>query len=190
MSGRESGTRSDSASNDEKLIVGKITGAYGVKGWVKVYSWTEPREGIVNYDPWYLKKPAAEQWQNVQVLAGKRHGKTVIAKLDGIDDRDQAELLTGQEIAIKASQLSGLEEDEYYWRDLIGCSVSNQQGEKLGEIISLMETGANDVLVVKAENGVEHLIPWVLGHTVLAVDIEQGHVAVDWESHWSEAGEN
>ncbi len=177
---------SDPNLADGKIIIGKITGVYGVKGWVKVYSWTEPREGIIDYQPWYMKKPSEAAWRKVTLASGKRHGKTVIAKIEGVDDRDAALLLTGQEIAIDESQLKPLGEGEYYWRELIGCRVSNRQGIELGVVDSLMETGANDVLVVLAEDGAQHLIPWAPEHTVLQVDIARQRIEVDWRADWSD----
>lgn len=172
---------------DDKLIVGKITGVYGVKGWVKVYSWTEPREGITQYRPWYLKKASDAVWRPITLQAGKRHGKTVIAKIEGIDDRNAAMLLAGQVIAIDESQLPPAGENEYYWRQLIGCRVSNRQGIELGVVENMMETGANDVLVIRAENGAQHLIPFTPGHAVVEVDTEAQRIEVDWPLDWLEA---
>ena len=175
-----------SAVND-KLIVGKISGVYGVKGWVKVYSDTDPREGIVEYNPWYLQQGGHGKgaWREVRVEQGKRHARTVIAKLAGIDDRDAALLLTGSVIAIRPEQLQALQEDEYYWRDLIGLRVMNREGIELGTVKHLMETGANDVLVVRVdETGEEQLVPWTPGHAVIEVDLERGHILVDWDAEF------
>ena len=170
-----------------KIVVGKVTGAYGVKGWVKVYSWTDPMENIANYDPWFMKEPNAE-WRKVTLEKGKRHGKTVVAKLEGVDDRDAAILLTGQEIAIEESQIEPLGEDEFYWRELIGLRVTDQQGHALGVVKELMETGANDVLVVQDE-GLQRLIPWALGDIVITVDLVDGFIEVDWDASWDTEGE-
>ena len=167
----------------EKIELGKITGVHGVKGWVKVFSNTEPREGITQYTPWFLQHPNINggQWREIKVEAGRPQAKTVIAKLEGFDDRDKAMQLTGARIAISSEQLKDLNQDEYYWRDLIGLRVVNQQDVELGVVDSLFETGANDVLVVKDETQ-ERLIPWTLGHAVLEVDIEQGVISVDWDA--------
>jgi 16S rRNA processing protein RimM len=171
---------------DEKLIVGKISGVYGVKGWVKVHSDTDPREGITNYSPWYLQQGGHGQgaWREIRVEQGRRHAKTVIAKLEGVDDRDAAMQLTGAVIAIRPEQLPDLDEYEFYWRDLIGLRVINREGIELGTVQRLMETGANDVLVVRsdsAESGAEHLVPWTPGNAVLEVDLEAGLIQVDWD---------
>lgn len=170
------------SDKDEKIIVGKISGVHGVNGWVKVFSETEPREGITKYNPWFLQHPNidAGRWREVKVDGGRPQAKTIIAKLDGYSDRDAAMQLVGARIAISPDQLKSLRQDEYYWRDLIGLRVVNQQGVELGVVESLFETGANDVLVVKAGTQ-ERLIPWTLGHAVLEVDLEQGVISVDWD---------
>ena len=170
------------SDKDEKIIVGKISGLHGVKGWVKVFSDTDPMEGITNYGSWFLQLPNANagQWREIKLEAGRRQAKTVIARLEGYDDRDEAMQLVGALIAISSDQLKALSDDEYYWRDLIGLRVVNQQDVELGVVDRLFETGANDVLVVKDETQ-ERLVPWTLGHAVLEVDIEQGVISVDWD---------
>lgn len=164
-------------ADQELLELGKISGVFGVKGWVKVYSYTDPREGITDYSPWRVKQRG--QWREYQVEAGQRQGKTVIAKLKGIDDRDQAQLLTGGVIAILPDQLHELAENEYYWRQLQGLRVVNTEGVELGVISHMMETGANDVMVVSGDR--ERLIPFTQGHTVMNVDLDAGVITVDWD---------
>ncbi len=174
------------SAENEKLIIGRISGVYGVKGWVKVYSDTDPREGITDYNPWYLKQGSGNngEWREVKVETGRRQAKTVIAKLEGVDDRDAAMQLSGALIAIMPGQLKQLAKDEYYWRDLIGLRVINREGVELGTVQRLMETGANDVLVVGSADrwdGKEHLIPWTMGQAVLEVDLGQQLIRVDWD---------
>ncbi len=164
-------------ANEELLELGKISGVFGVKGWVKVYSYTDPREGITNYSPWRVKLKG--QWREYTVEAGQRQGKTVIAKLEGIDDRDQAMLLSGGLIAIRPDQLQPLAEGEYYWHQLEGLQVVNLQGVELGIVDHMMETGANDVMVVKGDR--ERLIPFTRGHTVERIDLDEGVITVDWD---------
>ena len=171
---------------DDIIIVGKITGTYGVKGWVKLFSWTEPREAIGDYRPWFLRqgdRDDSRDWREVKLESARQHAKTVIAKIEQVDDRDAAQLLSGSEIGIYKSQLEALQEDEFYWRELIGLRVLGNQGVLLGEVQSLMETGGNDVLVVKGEN--EYLIPWVMDKSVLKVDLDRGEIQVDWEADWT-----
>ena len=177
----------------EKVILGRITGVYGVKGWVKVFSYTDPMEAIVDYSPWFIRaenrKPGDLDnglWRQVKLKAGKRHAKTVVAKLEHCNNRDEAMAYIGTEVAIEQHQLEGLkEENEFYWRDLIGLRVINQQNIALGAVKSLLETGANDVLVVVSEEDgavVERLIPWAMDIAIIAVDIEQGVITVDWDA--------
>lgn len=161
------------------LIVGKINGASGIKGWVKVYSYTDPKENILNYSPWFLKLDG--QWQQVSIVNGREQGKTVVVQLDGCNDRNTAESYHGVEIAIAESQLPKLEEGEYYWRDLVGLSVVNLAGQELGTVKKMMETGANDVLVVKTASKEELLIPYVPEYSVMKVDLESKQITVDWE---------
>jgi len=117
-------------SGDKKIIVGKINGVYGVKGWVKVFSETDPREGITKYNPWFLKQQG--KWREVKVESGRHQAKTIVAKLEGFDDRDESMLLNGAVIGIEPEQMASLGQDEFYWRDLMGCRVVNQQDIELG----------------------------------------------------------
>lgn len=160
-----------------RVALGRINGHFGVKGWVKVYSHTQPKEQIVKYSPWLLKQGG--EWRSIRVLEGKAHSKTVIARLEGIDSRELAESLIGAEIAINRDQMQPAAEGEYYWLDLIGLQVENLAGEELGEVRNLMETGANDVLVVRGER--ERLIPFVQGQFIKEVDLDNGKIRVDWD---------
>jgi len=172
----------------EKVIVGRISGVYGVKGWIKVFSYTDPMEAIVDYNPWFIRAQNRKHadWSRVTLKAGKRHAKTVVAKLENCNDRDQAMAYVGTEIAIDLQQLERLKEkDAYYWRDLIGLRVINQQDITLGTVKSLLETGANDVLVVVSEvdgKNIERLIPWTMDIAIIKVDLAQGVITVDWDA--------
>ncbi|HHJ35793.1 MAG TPA: ribosome maturation factor RimM [Gammaproteobacteria bacterium] len=197
MAEDEAKDNSTSDPGSEKVILGKITGVYGVKGWVKIFSYTEPMEAIVEYSPWYIragniKNTSAGEvpWREVKLKSGKRHAKTVVAKLEHCNDRDQAMVYVGTEIAIELQQLERLrEKNEYYWRDLIGLRVINQQDIELGVVKSLLETGANDVLVVSEGEGTDsekeikqHLIPWTMDIAIITVDMEKGLIVVDWDA--------
>ena len=168
------------SNDDENIIVGKINGVYGVKGWVKVYSYTDPREAITQYSPWYLKQNGV--WKAVKIIDSKPQAKTVIAKIEGCDDRDAAMLFSGTEVSIKPEQLSPPDENKFYWRDLIGLRVRSQDDFDFGVVTSLMETGANDVLVIKSDEGKETLIPWTMGQAVIQVKLDDGLIVVDWDS--------
>ncbi len=145
---------------------------------MKVFSYTQPRENILNYSPWYIRKGGESK--TVELVDGHRQGKLVVALLDGIADRDQAMALAGWKIFIRREQLPVLSQNEYYWTDLIGLEVKNMQGQNLGEVSSLMETGANDVLVVNDE-ATERLIPFLQQQTVIKVDLTEGLIVVDWD---------
>jgi 16S rRNA processing protein RimM len=161
----------------QPVVLGRISGLFGVKGWVKVYSYTEPREAVLNYSRWLLSGKSG--WREAKVAEGQRHGKTVIARLDGYVDRDQAAELIGTEIGIPRDELPETEDNQFYWSDLEGLRVVNRDGTELGKVAYLLETGANDVMVVKGEQ--ERLIPFVMEQVVLGVDLASGEIEVDWE---------
>jgi len=163
---------------DDYLNAGEISGVFGVKGWVKVYSFTGPRENILQYSPWILRKN--NQSQEVKVTGGQRHGKNVIAELQGINDRDSASALVGSEILISKRQLPKPKPGEYYWADLVGLQVETEAGVKLGVVDHLLETGANDVIVV-SDGEIERLIPFLQQQTVLQIDLDAGRMIVDWD---------
>ena len=168
----------------DALVVGKVVAAYGIKGWVKVLSFTDPKENIFDYQPWYLKTDKG--WAPVKLTGGRVQGKGLVAQLDGATDRNVAEArFLGREIAIPRSVLPTLEDGDYYWRDLIGLRVRTDAGEDLGKVTSLMETGANDVLVVRGDSHSldrqERLIPWVPDEFVTEVNLGEGYLVVDWD---------
>ncbi len=165
------------------VIVGQVAGVFGIKGWLKIRSETEPLTNILQYSPWYLK--INQQWQRFEVQTGQPHGKGLIAQLKGCSDRNRAEELVRAEIAVDSGQLPELGENEYYWSDLIGLTVQNQQGQTLGTIARMLPTGANDVLVVEGQ-GPQLLIPYVLDYYVLEIDLEQKTMRVDWP--WQDEG--
>ena len=150
---------------------------FGVRGWVRVYSYTEPREAVLDYEHWLLRRDGV--WQPAEVAEGQRHGKTVIARVDGFDNRDDAATLIGSEIAVPREALPETEEGRYYWSDLEGLAVERQDGTKLGTVKHLMETGANDVMVIEGDE--ERLVPFVMGDVVIDVDLAAGVITVDWE---------
>lgn len=162
---------------DEYICVGKIGATYGIKGWLKILSYTEMTANILDYTPWYLESQGG--WQPIEVEGAKEHGKGIIAKLAGFNNPEQARLLSGKNIAILRSQLPKLAENEYYWSDLKGLTVINQHGEELGKVIYLIATGANDVVVVKGKK--EHAIPYLPGKVITHIDLAKGEMLVNWE---------
>ena len=211
MSNEIQNQQASSGYTSEKVTLGRITGVYGVKGWLKVFSYTDPMEKIVDYSPWFIRPEgrSKQQWNKVKLESGKRHAKTVVVKFADCDDRDVAMAYIGMEIAIEKSQLESLKgKDEYYWHDLFGLRVINQQNIELGIVKELMETGVNDVLVVVSEieddaseavdsekaeaektgsekagsEKRERLIPWTMHNAIVSVDIEKGVIEVDWDA--------
>lgn len=160
---------------DELICVGHILGAQGLKGWVRIFSNTSPRDNILNYSPWIIEQ--GHELITVGV-GGRSQGRNIIARLDGCEDRNQAEALTGCRILIKPAQLPRLQQGEYYWADLIGLKVESLHGEALGVVASILETGADDVLVLSGDR--ERLIPFVIGDIVHEVDIDRQRMVVDW----------
>lgn len=159
--------------------MGRVAAPYGVKGWIKIQTFTETLDALLDFPVWQMGQNG--QWRQVQVEDAALHGDFVVAKLKECDDRDAAFALRGQEIAVNRDELPKPEQDEYYWQDLIGLAVVNREGIKLGQVSGLLETGAHDVLVVKGsdENAKEILIPFVEVY-VLNVDLAQGLIEVDW----------
>ncbi|MCK9396873.1 MAG: ribosome maturation factor RimM [Methylobacter sp.] len=164
-------------SEQQHISVGKISGVFGIKGWVKVFSFTDPRENILTYSPWLLIK--GDEIKAVDVVDGQLQGKTIVAQLDGINDRDQAANLMGWDVFITRDQLPKAAKGEYYWSELIGLNVETVEGVPLGVVDSLLETGANDVIIVQGER--ERVIPFLQGQTIINVDLGAGRIIVDWD---------
>jgi len=168
------------------INVGRTAGVFGIKGWVKVISNTEPKDGIVKYLPWWLKTRHGAKIFDVDDY--KFQNDNLIVHFKGVDDRDAAALLSAVDIAIEKSQLPPLEEGDFYWHQLIGMEVNSVfEGRtcSLGKVKNIVETGANDVLlVVPSENSVdqrERLVPYVPGLYIESVDAEQNVIYADWD---------
>jgi 16S rRNA processing protein RimM len=164
-------------AHETPIVMGRIAGPYGIRGWVHVVSFTTPPDNLLDYRPWYLARD--RHWQAADIVEARRHGKGLVAKVAGCDNRDAAALLKGLHIGIHREQLPKPGEDEYYWHDLVGLRVQTTQGMELGTVDHLIETGANDVLVVRGER--ERLIPFILGQVVLSIDLAAGEIRVDWD---------
>lgn len=168
------------SDSQQWVAMGYIKGAFGIKGWVKTATDTEYVDSLLDYPEWQLRKD--KQIVSVAVESGKVVGGELQVKFQGIDDRDQAQLLRGYTIEIKRSDFAPTEEDEYYWTDLVGLSVTNRKGVYLGKVSKLMETGAHDVLVVDGEYG-NLLIPFI-SHFIDKVDLATSSIVADWEADY------
>lgn len=166
-------------SDSKPVVLGHIAGLFGVKGWVKVHSYTKPREAILDYADWLIE--CAGEPRLCRVAEGQRHGKSIIALLSDINNRDEAAALIDGVISVSRESLPETADDEYYWTDLEGLQVVHLDGTVLGKVSYLLETGANDVLVVQGNQ--ELLIPYVQDDVIKSVDLDNGIINVDWE--WS-----
>jgi 16S rRNA processing protein RimM len=162
---------------DHVLVMGRLAAPYGVKGWLRVTSYTELPGNLLDYSPWYLRRQ--DKWQATTIVSARAHGKGLVVQLKGCDDRDAAAMLTGTEIGVYRSQLPAAEADEFYWSDLVGMQVIAQDDRVLGKLDHLFETGANDVMVVKGEQ--QYLVPYIEGQVVQSVDLEARIIRVDWD---------
>lgn len=174
------------AEESTKILAGKISAAYGIKGWVKVYSYTDPIEHILSYAPWLLKRRSTEKL--LKLDNGKTHGKGIVVLPEGFQDRNQAEELIGYEIWVDKHALPKLDQDDYYWHQLKGLAVINEADECLGVIDQMLETGANDVIVVSPTkdsiDDQERLIPWVEPEFIRQVDLANEKILVTWSAEY------
>ena len=156
--------------------IGRVSGVFGVKGWIKVHSYTRERDGPLEYNTWQLKGGNSITAYNVE--QGRIQSKGLIAKLREVDDRTMAESLIGYKIGVSTDEMKEIGLDEYYWRDLIGLSVITTEGIDLGKVAEMMETGANDVMIVNGD--VRRLLPFV-ANTIISVDLHDEKIIVDWD---------
>jgi len=170
----------EAGSSGDFIVVGKVLGAHGVRGELKVYSFTEPPANLLNYPHWTLR-----DGREVKLTASRQQGKNLLVRLEGVDDRDQAAQLGGEEICISRSELPALDDGEYYWHQLEGLQVIEQNGQLLGSIAELLATGANDVMRVLPCAGSldqrERLLPYT-AQCVQKVDLAAGVVQVEWDA--------
>jgi 16S rRNA processing protein RimM len=165
------------------VSVGRIAGPYGIKGWVKVASFTDPGDNVFGYKPWVLRDHIGRRPErSMALLESRKHGKGWVARLEGVQNREAAEELKGLEIVVDRSQLPEPESGHYYWADLEGLQVERRNGQLLGRLDHLLETGSADVMVIVGEGQAErHLIPFIMHKTVFEVDLDAGCIRVDWE---------
>ncbi len=162
----------------KQVIVGEIAGAFGVKGWVKVHSHTDPPRNILAYAPWLLADEYGQM--EYKVLSGRMHGDVVVARLEGVDDRDAALKLRARKVMVPKDRFPPAESGHYYWADLVGLRVKNLECVDFGTVAEMLATGANDVVVTKGDR--ERLIPFVLGQFVKEINLAEGSMLVDWDA--------
>ena len=165
--------------NDKTINIGKVIGLHGVKGWLKILSFSSPPENIFNYKSLIISNKYINQIFHIE--DSRKQGKKILIKLDNIDDRTSAESLKESDIYIQRSDLPQLSEDTYYWEDLLGFNVFNQNNIKIGNVDSFIETGSNDVLIVKTIKNKNILIPFIMNKSIKVVNIESHCITVDWE---------
>lgn len=171
-------------TQSQKVILGKVGAPYGIKGWLKLTPYTDNPEGIFDYETLFVQLNG--QWQEHTVAQWRRHNNGLVFKFDAIDDRNQAQVYTNAEIAVSEEDLPELEEDEFYWRDLIGLEVKSESGYQMGQVADLLETGSNDVLVVRAKPNdafgkTERLIPFITDQVIKEIDQSNKLIVVDWD---------
>lgn len=166
-----------------RVTLGRVTGVFGIRGWIKIHSYTRPIENLLDYPRWWLVQQGRELESSM--IEGRVQGRGLVAQLGdangrAIDDRDQAAALIGADILVARDELPELEEGQYYWSDLVGLKVQNEEGVELGKVESLTSNGAQDVLVLRGGEA-ERLIPFVQGPIVKSVELQQGLIVVDWQ---------
>ncbi|MDG1581498.1 ribosome maturation factor RimM [Pseudomonas sp. GOM6] len=170
-------------SAEDLVVLGKITSVHGVRGEVKIYSFTDPIDNLLDYRRWTLRRDG--EVKQMELVNGRLQGKVLVAKLKGLDDREVARTYAGFEICVPREQLPDLEEGEFYWYQLVGLNVIDMQGQLLGRLDHLLETGANDVMVVKPCAGSlddrERLLPYT-EQCVQQIDLAAGEMRVDWDA--------
>jgi 16S rRNA processing protein RimM len=176
------------SKQDTHIQLGVIQGVFGIKGWLKIFSFCRPKEQILDYPAWELRSSVKGNKQTVDhftLQEGKPHGSGIVARLGNINDRNQAELWVRSEIWVAKNDLPNLQGDEFYWFQLEGLAVMNIAGESFGQVIRMMETGANDVMVVKSNvDEAEILIPYIRKQVIKHVDLEAKTITVDWQKDY------
>jgi len=166
-----------SSKQNNHIIIGRLGKPHGIKGWMKLHSFSHPTEQILNYQPWLVQEK--KTWQTISIEDIKQNHDQILIKIKNCNTPEAAKHYTNQNIATHRDNLPVPQEDEYYWTDLEGLNVIDQQGQPLGVVDHLFNTGANDIMSVKL-NGVETLIPF-LKEVIIDVNFENKTIQVDWE---------
>ena len=162
---------------DLPVILGKVIGHFGVQGWVKIFSYTKPKQAILEYKEMSLKEK--NQWKSIKIEESKIHGKNVLIKIKNIENREKAEQILGKYLGVSRGDLPDLPDGHYYWADLEGMEVKDLKGNKIGIVSHMLETGANDVMVIEKDD--EILIPFLMDRVVKEVNFKLNKIIVDWD---------
>lgn len=165
------------------VVLGKIAEPYGIRGWIKIYPHADDPLDWAKMPVWWVGREGQAEWASQKLLGCKLHGKAIVAQLEGVQDRTSAESLKGLLVGAPKASLPALPPNEYYWADLEGLQVLNQNSILLGKVVGLIETGANDVLRVQDQEGAERLLPYV-DAVVKSVDLSANQIRVEWELDW------
>ena len=166
------------SDNERRILLGRIVGAFGIRGQIKIESWTEPRDAIFRYQPWILLDVQGNE-REFQGARGKESGKHLVATFPDVTDRDVVEAMRGTDIYVLRSALPPPKAGEFYWIDLEGFRVVNVEGVDFGTVSHLFSTGANDVLFVRGDR--ERMVPFVEPDFVKSIDFDGGLITVDWD---------
>jgi 16S rRNA processing protein RimM len=172
------------SSNQEPVVLGKLGSSHGIKGWLKITSYTDSVEGIFDYSPWLIKEQGV--WREIKVAQWRFQGSAIVAEFESVTTREHAQMLTNCEIAIMPEQMKELDDNDFYHRDLIGCEVTNVNGYNMGIVEQIVATGSNDVLLIKANakdafGKAERMIPFVPEQYIKQVDLQGKQILVDWD---------
>ncbi len=167
-------------NNENFIVVGRFGAPFGVKGWLKVQSFTEPADNILVYQPWYAE--LKEGIREVKLLASQNHHKAIVVQVEGCNDKEQTVLYRNVNILVHRNALADLGDNEYYCSDLEGLTVYTVEGDELGKIDYVLPTGSNDVLVIKGDK--EYLVPYKLHDVIKAIDLNARTMVVDWDKNF------
>ena len=164
--------------SDKKILVGKISKPHGIKGWVKVISFTDPIENILSYKQWIISDKETEKTYYLE--DSRVQGNKIVIKLENVNDRNDADLLKNLQIQVNRSDLPELDQNSYYWEDLVDFNVIDIKGNHVGKVDSLFRTGSNDVLVIIDETKERLLVPFIMEEVIKYVDLAKELISIDW----------
>ena len=173
-----------SQMSQDNVVVGRLGRAFGVKGWQHLQSFTSPSDNLLSYKPWFLRRQNSDRWQHIEDYEIQNHNDGYLVRLAGVDQREAAQQSSGSLLGVPAAILADTADDEFYWHQLIGCAVVNEQQQHLGQVSGLLETGAHDVLQL-AQSGQPLLVPFTDPY-IIDVDVSEQRIMVMWPSEWND----